>query len=252
MEHEVTCGSVPSVVYAAADDGGSHGNFLDASYRRICADEGWRRRLEKAYTASRRVPRQHDRQRSELDCANSSDALLMNIFCYPGVTRRAGVCRLLGVDGGLRPCFGVRALVPMLGGRVDRTEIDMELGEYLVEAKLTETGFQQAPPRLVERYCDLREVFEVEALPRTATGAYAEYQLVRGVLAAHARGQRFLVLCDGRRPALVESWFRVMQAVRSWELRDRLRLLTWQELSGELPRVVRAFLGEKYGIEAAD
>ena len=123
----------------------------------------------------------------------------------------------------------------------------MELGEYLVEAKLTETGFGRARPELVERYRDLEEVFEVEALPR-ASEVYAEYQLLRGVLAAHARNQRFLLLCDGRRERLIEGWFRVIKAVRRWELRDRLRLLTWQELSVELPGEVRRFLEEKYGI----
>ncbi len=128
----------------------------------------------------------------------------------------------------------------------------MLLGDYMVEAKLTETGFQQARPALVERYRDLEEVFDVEMLPRrSADGGYAEYQLLRGVLAAHAREQRFLVLCDGRRSSMAESWYRVMRAVRRWELRDRLRLLTWQELSAELPGGLRRFLDEKYGIGVA-
>ena len=131
----------------------------------------------------------------------------------------------------------------------------MQIGEYLVEAKLTETGFQQARPALVERYRDVDQVFDRGDLPRTGEGTdapYAEYQLVRGVLAAHARGQGFLVLCDGRRPGMIESWFRVMRAVRRWELRDRLLLLTWQELSVETPTVVGQFLAEKYGIVASN
>ena len=251
MEHEVTFGPVPSVVYAAGAEERSHGNFLAASYRRICADEMWRRRLDKVYTASGRMARQHDRRRYELECANSSDALLMNVFCYPGLTRRAGVCRLLGVEAGLRPSFGVRARVPLASGRADRTEIDMELGDYVVEAKLTEAGFGQARAALVERYRDFEEVFAVDSLPRTAGGGYAEYQLLRGVLAARARGQRFLLLCDGRRASMQESWFRVMQAVRGWEMRDRMRLLTWQELAAAMPGSVREFLREKYGIETA-
>lgn len=252
--HETTYGSVPSVIYAADEGGLEHGNFLPAAYRRICADAEWARRLGKVYTASERVPRRHDRRRGELECANSSDALLMNIFCYPGMLRRAGVCRLLGIDAGLRPEFGVRVQVPLRTGGVDRTEVDMEVGEYLVEAKLTETGFQQARPALVERYRDLAEVFDVEVLPRTGvegSGSYAEYQLLRGVLAAYAREQRFLVLCDGRRGLMIESWFRVMRAVRRWELRDRLRMLTWQELAATAPPALQKFLGEKYGIEAS-
>ncbi len=248
LSHETTYGSAPSVIYAEDSAGAGHGNFLTASYRRICADAEWRRRLGKVYTASGRVARRHDRRRSELECANSSDALLMNLFCYPGLLRRHGVCRVLGVEAGLRPQFGVRVQAPLTNGGVDRTEVDMELGDLLVEAKLTESGFQQARAALVERYRDLREIFDVEELPRTAAGGYAEYQLIRGVLAAHAREQRFLVLCDGRREMMIESWFRVMRAVRRWKLRDRLRLLTWQELAAVASPAAQEFLGEKYGI----
>ncbi len=139
LTHETTYGSVPCVIYAEDGEGAGHGNFLTASYRRICADREWRRRLSKVYTASRRVARSHDRRRSELECANSSDALLMNLFCYPGILRRPGVCRLLGVDAGLRPEFGVRVQTPLAKAGVDRTEVDMQLGDLLVEAKLTET-----------------------------------------------------------------------------------------------------------------
>ncbi len=151
LAHESTYGSVPSVVYAGDASAAEHGNFLRASYRRIVADDDWCKRLRKAYTGGRRLARRHDRWRAELDCANSSDALLMNIFCYPGMMRRPGVCRLLGCCAGGRPEFGVRVQVPFSNGHVDRTEVDMELGEYLVEAKLTETGFQHARPALVER-----------------------------------------------------------------------------------------------------
>src|SRR5665213_3735229 len=97
MAHEATYGGVPSVVYAE-DGAGGHGNFLAASYKRICADPQWRRRLEKSYTANARVPRAGDRRRKELDCCASSDALLMNIFCYPRVMARPELCALLGVD----------------------------------------------------------------------------------------------------------------------------------------------------------
>ena len=247
IPHELTYGSTPSVIYREDEDG-VHGNFLDASFRRIAADATWARRLEKSYTASRHAARSRDRWRGELDCANSSDALLMNLFCYPGLLRRPGVCRLLGVDAGLRPEFGFAARVPLRSGTVDRTEIDMRLGDCLFEAKLTETGFQHARSSLVERYRDLDEVFEVESLPRSA-GSYESYQLIRGTLAAAARGERFIVICDGRRMDLHECWFRVLRAVRGWELRSRLRMLTWQELAAEVPHTVQRFLEEKYGIE---
>ena len=72
--------------------------------------------------------------------------------------------------------------------------------------------------------------------------------MIRGVLAAHATGGSFCVLCDARRPDLIENWYLVMRAVRSCVLRCRLQSLTWQELTADLPKSLRKFLAAKYGI----
>lgn len=247
-EFEVGYGRVPSVVYSRGEDGG-HGNFLRASFRRILADPAWAARLEKSYTASARLPRAGDRWRGELECASSSDALLMNVFCYPGVLRRMEVCRLLGVEAGCRPEFGVRAALAMRRGEVDRTELDMVLGDLLVEAKLTESGFGRASDERLLRYEGVEEVVEVDALPRVG-GQIAGYQIVRGVLAAAKGGGRYLVLLDERRRDLEEVCFQVLGAVRDGGVRRSFRLLRWQELAAVLPPLPRAFLAEKYGIEA--
>lgn len=249
LEHELTYGEIPSVIYSQ-DEAGGHGNFLPASYRRICAAEDWRKRLDKVYTASRSVPRAQDRLRKELDCANSSDALLMNVFCYPGVMNRLAVYSMLGVAKGERPCFGFRPMTPLHDGKTDRTEVDMKLGELLIEAKLTEGDFQSARFDLIERYRDFREVFDVESIP-VRRGSVSSYQLIRGVLAAFATGCSFCVLCDARRPDLIEDWYRIARAVQSAELRARLRVLTWQELAACLVPAQQRFLREKYGIEKA-
>ena len=41
-----------------------------------------------------------------------------------------------------------------------------------------------------------------------------------------------------------------MMAVKPYDLRCRLQLLTWQELAAALPLAVRCFLKEKYGVLA--
>ncbi len=246
LAHETTYGTVPSVIYAE-DDTGSHGNFLAASYRRIVADPHWRQRLAKTYTASARVPRSNDRTRRELDCCASSDALLMNIFCYPRLLARPPLCALLGLTPNLRPAFGVRAHLAMHNGEVDRTEIDMTLGDLLVEAKLTESGFQTASLSRMLRYQRIHEVFDLDELPRSGS-TIRGYQLIRGVLAAEATGNRFLLLCDGRRTDLQEIWFSVLRAVLSFDLRSRMALLSWQELAATAPPTLQKFLAAKYGI----
>ena len=243
---ETSFSTVPNVVYRE-NDAGEHGNFLRASYQRIVAQADWNARMSKVYTGSRFIPRRGDRTRRELECANSSDALLMNIFCYPGVARRRSLCALLGIEPGLRPGFGFKPRIPLKSGLVDRSEMDMRLGQLLVEAKLTECDFQTARRDLVLRYRDLEAVFHVEQLPMRKE-RFRSCQLIRGALAAEAHGASFVVLCDQRRQDLIEECFATMAAVVNAELRCRLSVVTWQELAVTLPRKVQSFLAEKYGI----
>jgi hypothetical protein len=243
-EHELSYGETPSVIYC--EQQGTHGNFIPASYRAICRHPVWRARLEKVYTGGRWVPRSRERTRRELDCANSSDALLMNIFCYPRVLHKRQLCALLGVEPGHVPEFGFRPRIPLLNGKGDQTEVDMRVGQLLVEAKLTESAFEPAPARLVSRYRDFEEVFDLEEL-KTGNG-FRAYQLLRGVLAAYASSCSFVLLCDERRKDLADGWFDVMRAVRSYSFRSRLKLLTWQEVAGTVPGKLQKFLDEKYGI----
>jgi len=245
IPHESTYGAVPSVVYQEID--GEHGNSLTASYRRICASPDWSHRLRKCYTAARGLRGRPTELGGKLDCANSSDALLMNVFCYPGVTCRKAVCSLLGVEPGVRPRFGVKPGIPLISGRADRTEIDMGRGHLLVEAKLTEGGFQKARAELVLQYQNLEAVFDVDELS-VHDGIFHGYQLIRGVLAAHHTQRSFLVLCDARRSDLRETWYRVLRAVKDCQMRPKMAILTWQELSSVLPPKLQTSLAEKYGI----
>jgi hypothetical protein len=243
---EMTYGPVPGIVYGE-NEAGQHGNFLSASYRRILRREGWKARLAKVYTGSRFLPRKADRTRRELECANSSDALLMNIFCYPGILRRAAVCSLLAIEPGVDPTFGFRPGIPLKNGTQDRSELDLKLGNLFIEAKLTEGDFQTARYGLVHRYRDLESVFDLDRLP-ISKDRYRSCQLIRGALAAHAHAASFAVFCDQRRQDLIEDCFEIFSAVTSAELRCRLSVVTWQELSSAVPPKLRTFLVEKYGI----
>jgi hypothetical protein len=244
--HERTDGVIPSILFGC-DEEGRHGNFHAASYERIRGVPAWAKRLEKVHTGYRRARVRANWCWKELDCSNSSDALLMNIFCYPGLTGGKAMRALLGNDSSELPEFGVKPRTPLSNGRYDCTEIDMRLGSLLVEAKLTESNFQVADTRLVRRYRDIEEVFDVDELP-VRKGRYVGYQLIRGALAAYASGGSFCVFCDARRPDLAEAWYAILRAVRRSELRCRLKLLTWQELSGAVPAELQEFLEAKYGI----
>ncbi len=221
----------------------------------------------------------------------SSDALLMNVFCTPGVADSGALLNALGVEVEAAPIFGWKARVPLTNGRFDRTEVDMRFGSLLVEAKLTEVGFQTRTAAIVEAYRDFETVFDRDRLPRAeiptsrwlrasefpenasqefesvvadpalisnidtifrppGEPGYAAYQLIRSVLAAYAAECSFCVIHDERRPDLREEWFDVMAAVKSADLRVRLKTLTWQELAALLPGNLQDFLDLKYGIVA--
>lgn len=183
--HDISTGSSPSVLFGR-DEHGRHGNFHPAAYTHICAHPDWVRRLSKVHTASRRSRARHDWHWMELDSAASSDALLMNIFCHPevfdGTHLAAPVAALLNVDPASKPCFGAHPGVPLRATlkprnkksapreALDRTEIDLTLGNLFLEAKLTESDFQLAAPALIERYRDLETVFDSDRLPRKVLG----------------------------------------------------------------------------------
>lgn len=284
--HVESYGNPPVIVYAP--EGGRHGNFFDAAYAEIAARPEWMRRFDKIHAQGRALPKSERRWR-ELDSSMSSDALLMNVFCTPGVLESVAVQAMLGVDGSAEPVFGWKARVPLKNGRFDRTEVDMRWGDLLVEAKLTEGDFQTREAEFLEAYRDFDAVFERDLLPRIAMpvgrrkGAaefpeeftqeevivspeewqptvredtrevvegYESYQLIRNVLAAYAQGGCFCVVHDARRPDLREAWFRVMAAVKAEELRVRLKVLTWQELVALIPDGLQDFLDLKYGIVA--
>jgi hypothetical protein len=129
-----------------------------------------------------------------------------------------------------------RELLPrapiVLGRRKDAVEFPEDYSQEYEPAVL-DPGFSVLPCR--------RPAAAVEP-------GYASYQLIRNTLAACAHGCSFCVVHDERRPDLREAWFRVIAAVKSAEMRVRLKVLTWQELAALLPEDLQDFLDIKYGI----
>jgi hypothetical protein len=166
--HVESYGGQPVVVYEP--ENGRHGNFFDAAYGAIIARPEWVRRFNKVHAqAARSLPKAGSdpaRRWRELDSSMSSDALLMNVFCTPQVWESSAIRNALGVENHATPIFGWKARVPLANGRFDRTEVDMRLGNLLVEAKLTEGDFQTCAPGTVEIYRDFDTVFERSLLPR--------------------------------------------------------------------------------------
>ena len=235
-------GSPSTILFPA--DGDRHGNFFEPAWAAINADPAWKLRLEKQHSQVKALPEQYQDAR-ELDSSNSSDALLMNFFCAPGAAER--LAEKLGVQFGAsrRPKFGYRAGVPRLGTTPDTTEIDLYLGDAICEAKLTEATFTAKKHDVVMRYRNIEKLFRVADMPQDGTHFHS-YQLIRNVLAAAHLGTRLLVFVDARRPDLVNEWEQVKEAIADEPVRQRCRLVHWQELVVSCEPSHAAFLREKY------
>jgi len=240
-------GTPPTILFEPFADGTRHGNFLDASYEAIRQDPAWAARLLKVHPQRTALPEAKQAAARELDSSNSSDALLMNVLCYPGIIT-SSLRELLDYDGSTEMTFGVGGEIPYVGGGVDhRTEHDAKVGRMILEAKLTESDFIFREAEVVERYAGLQAVFETDRLPRRGTD-YASYQLIRNVLAAHHHGYSFTLVCDARRPDLLRAWWVIHSAIRQPDLRCRCNFVLWQEIAQVLPAPLREFLRRKYGI----
>ena len=223
-----------------------HGNFNDESYAEILANASWAKRLKKPHPRRDALPKDRGASAMELDSSNSSDALLMNCFCYPGAAEPIlRGCLRMTPSGPVE--FGVGGNVPQRNGKPDMTELDMRVGNIVCEAKLTESNFTSKRATVVEAYRDLDDVFDASLLPRVK-GEYQSYQLIRNVLAAAAHAYHFVVLCDGRRPDLLHQWWTVHAAIRDPDLRVRSHFLLWQEVAKACPAPLREHLREKYGL----
>jgi len=93
------------------------------------------------------------------------------------------------------------------------------------------------------------DVFHRTSLP-SRDQEYKSYQLIRNVLATHAKDVGSCVLIDERRPDLRALWQEVVGCIRIPELRNRCSLRTWQQLASAAPDDLRRYLQQKYGIEA--
>ena len=213
-------------------------SFCSDSYEAIQSNADWNARTEKAH---QQVPGS-----LEMQSSNSSDALLMNIFCHPKIATWKGVQDVLGfvVD---KPVFGFKACVPKHGTDGDKTEIDLAIGNCFAEAKLTEEGFTEKLKSEVEKYEGFADVFHVSSLAQDANN-YRNYQVIRNILAAVHHDKDHILFCDQRRPDLVRDYLSTVACVREVRVRERCRVIFWQEIAQNAGKSLRDFLETKYGI----
>lgn len=237
----------PTVMFEPFHDNMRHGNFIDASYGAILKNPSWLTRLDKRHQQSHYLPECKRQQARELDSSNSSDALLMNIFCYPGILS-CKLCTLFHRSVLPDPEFGIRCCLPLSSGKGDSTEIDMRMGDIIAEAKLTERDFTSKDKNIVRKYKGFDDIFNADGLDQTVT-EYRSYQLLRNFLAAYHYNCSFFLLCDRRRPDLLKEYQTVYRAIKCVALCSRCEVIFWQDIAAVVPDELGVFLSEKYGIQ---
>jgi len=213
-------------------------SFHPESFSCINSQSDWQERTRKAH---RKVP-----GTLEMQSSNSSDALLMNIFCHPDVQRWRGIKKLIG-----EPLdsigFGFAGKVRLSGGKFDSTEIDMAIPDAFCEAKLTEPDFTKKSTKVVEKYESLQHTFHVEALSRLGN-SYDNYQIIRNLLASIEQNRNHILFCDERRPDLVRRYMTTVLCLRDIKHRRKCRVIFWQELACACGDSLREWIEEKYGM----
>jgi hypothetical protein len=213
-------------------------SFHPDSYENISKHAEWESRTLKSH------PNVHGVK--EMQSSNSSDALLMNIFCHPLIRKWSGVKKVIGSDLEF-VSFGFPGAIQLCSGEADTTEIDLSLTDSLCEAKLTETDFTKKRPSVVENYAGLKEAFHIDALPRKGND-YDNYQIIRNLLASVQHNRKHILLCDERRPDLVKRYMDTVSCLRDVQRRMNCRVIFWQELVAVCGSSLRKWIEEKYGM----
>ena len=212
-------------------------NFHTKSFRNIQSNDKWQKRTQKKHS-------HFVDGILEMQSSNSSDALLMNIFCYPGLKKWKGIQKLLNFDQTEEFQFGWNPKFDN-ENRQYPTEIDLKIGNRIFEAKLTESSFTSKSKDVIRSYPDFESVFNEEILT-LPNGMISNYQLVRNILAAYKYDYNFTVIIDSSRIDLLREITKIIKSIRLDDLRKRIDFITWQEITGKLGNDLKSYISEKY------
>jgi hypothetical protein len=222
-----------------------HGNFFAPSYQIIRHDPEWAGMLNHGVANANAIPRLKQGVAMETDSSCSTAALAMSLFCLPEINE--AVASILKVEAG-RPRFAGE--IKSSGRRKKSREFEPDIilngGGVYVWAVLTEslTGamtvseLEQHPS--IQRFADLNRL--------AVSGGIVRYaDVLKMYLTAQQNNARFVLIIDQRRQDLAKAYRKIMQAAKSSDIGS---LLTWQDLAKVLPGDAKAFVQQKYGIEA--
>jgi hypothetical protein len=211
-------------------------SFIEESYENIKKNDDWNIRTIKKHNSLVNT--------LEMQSSNSSDALLMNIFCYPKINQWKGLKQLLDVEDFNDINFGWNPFFENEDPRFP-TEIDMKIGKHIFEAKLTENNFTQKNKKIVENYKDLTRVFDIKKIVKM-NEKYENYQLIRNIITAYKYNFSFTLIIDESRTDLIRYFLSIIKAIKNYELQDKINFITWQEIADVCGKDLKNYLERKY------
>jgi len=215
-------------------------NFNKDTFDNIKKHKNWKSRLNKRHS--------HFPVKNiyEMQSANSSDALLMNIFCHPQFTKWKGPKKLLNIERYDKFSFGWNPIFENENPDY-RTEIDLKINhtDVIIEAKLTESDFTSKEVKCVEGYEDFHYVFDKNFL-KIKDDKYENYQLIRNILTAKKNNSDFILIVDQTRIDLIRQFYATVNAVKDFNFAGRLKFITWQELIKSTGISLKGYIENKY------
>lgn len=211
-------------------------NFNPDSYSNINSNSKWKKRIGKTLTE---FP-----DTLEMQSSNSSDAILMNIFCNPKIIDWKGIKKLFKITDFDEFVFGWKPYFS--NEKSHRTEIDLKFNDIIIEAKLTESDFKLKDPEIVEAYDNFSLVFDRTLLELNKNRKYKNYQLIRNILTAYKYKCRFILLVDESRIDLIKEFIKTTNAIKDNSLRNRMDFITWQEITNSVGKTLREYIQTKY------
>ncbi len=225
-----------AIVFSNIED-----NFHPKSFKNIQQNPNWISRLNKRHSQVKGA--------LEMQSSNSSDALLMNIFCHPEVSKWLGLNKLLNVNDLEITGFGINPVILRSGKpETTPTEIDLILNNSIIcESKLTEDTFTNKNRQDIEKYDHFNDLFYKSFLKGTQT-EFENYQLIRNILSLLTGYIRFILFCDERRSDLIVRLYETIGCIKDITLRSKCSVITWQQIASVVGTDLKSFLAVKYGI----
>lgn len=209
-------------------------SFHPDTYRNIINNKNYVERIKKIHP---KVP-----SILEMQSSNSSDALLMNFFAHPKIKEWKGVRDLVSISSSDDIEFGWNPVHENENNY--KTEIDIRIGNSIIEAKLTEEDFKSKKLNVVLRYLDVEKIVDLQVL--TKNDIVSNYQLIRNLITARKYGYKFTLLIDASRIDLLREFYKVKGAIIDKSFAANFNFITWQEMTNCVGDDLKNYITEKY------